>query len=239
MGKIRVTVWNEYRHEKHSDVVKAIYPDGMHNAIAEFLRTADFEVRTATLDDPDCGITAEVLDNTDVLIWWGHMCHHEVPDHVAQMVRDAVLKGMGMIFLHSGHHSKPFRLLMGTTCNLSWREHGDRERLWVVDPSHPIAQGIDRYVNIPHEETYAEPFDIPEPEKLVFIGWYDGGEVFRSGCCYHRGNGNIFYFQPGHESFPTYKIPEIQKIIINAVKWAAPTYRVNELVCPNIPKLED
>ncbi len=150
MNKIRVTVWNEFRHEKQNDLVKSVYPDGMHSVIADFLKTDGFEVRTAVLDDVDCGITDEVLDNTDVLIWWGHMCHHEVPDHIAYKVRDAVLKGMGMVFLHSGHHSKPFKLLMGTTCNLSWREHGDRERLWVVDPSHPIAKGIGRYVNIPH-----------------------------------------------------------------------------------------
>ena len=235
---IRVTVYNEFHHEKTRDDIKAIYPEGMHKVISDFLsEEEDITVRCFTLENVE-QITDEVLNDTDVMLWWGHVCHKEVPDEVAQRVQKAVLSGMGMIFLHSAHHSKPFKLLMGTTCNLSWREDGDWERIWVIDQSHPIAQGIDRCFKLPHEETYAEPFNIPEPEKLVFIGCYEGGEVFRSGCCYKRENGNIFYFQPGHEQFPTFKDKNVQRIIKNAVRWAAPIGRY-VLDCPHVKKLTD
>ena len=230
---IRVLVWNEYQHERSEEKIAAVYPNGIHSVIAEFLQCDDIQVKTATLDDENCGITKEILDETDVLIWWGHMAHNKVPDEVASLVRDAVLSGMGAIFLHSGHHSKPFRALMGTSCNLTWRESGDEELLWVVEPSHPITQGIDRFIHLEHEETYGEPFVIPTPDKLLFIGRFSGGEVFRSGCLYERGNGKIFYFQPGHEAFPTFKVPEIQTVIRNAVRFVAPIYR-QEINCPHV-----
>ena len=234
---IKVTVWHEYAHEKIDENVRKIYPDGMHIAIKNFLKD-DFEVRTATLDDEECGLTKEVLDNTDVLIWWGHMAHGKVPDDVVDRVYDAVLSGMGLIVLHSGHHSKIFKKLMGTPCNLSWREDGDMERIWVVNPAHPIAKGLDSYFEIEHEEMYGEPFRIPEPDETVFIGWYEGGEVFRSGVTYHRGNGKIFYFQPGHESYPTYYNKNVQIVIKNAVNWAAPSYRNDDVLTgPNVKKI--
>ena len=235
---IKVLVWNEFRHEKTDERVRSVYPEGIHNAVAEFLRCDDIEVRTATMDDPSFGITKEILDDTDVLIWWAHMAHKEIPDEVAYLVRDAVLSGMGMIFLHSAHHSKPFRYLLGTSCNLTWRESGDSEILWVIEPSHPITRGIDRYFTLPAEETYGEPFVIPTPDKLLLIGNYSSGEVFRSGCLFERGNGKIFYFQPGHETFPTYRVPEVQTIIRNAVRFVAPTYRT-ETTCPHVRKITD
>ncbi len=234
---IRVTVWNEFVHEKDMADVKAIYPDGIHHTIADFLgKEADITVRTATLQDEDCGLGDEILAQTDVLIWWGHCRHDDVPDEIAERVKNEVLKGMGAIFLHSAHLSKPFKSLMGTSCNLSWR-NGEFERVWVVDPGHPIAQGIDRYFEIPEEEMYGEPFGIPEPDKLVLLGWYGSGEVFRSGCCYRRENGRVFYFQPGHEQNPTYHIPQVQAVIKNAVRWAAPTCRASELSCIHAEKI--
>lgn len=232
---IKVTIFNEFRHEKQKESIRAIYPDGIHGAIKAGIEDEEILVRTVTLDDPECGLTKEVLDDTDVLLWWGHMAHHEVPDEVAQRVRDAVHSGMGAIFLHSGHHSKPFRLLMGTPCNLTWREDGDYELVWVVNPAHPIAQGIGRFIHLEHVETYGEPFSIPEPDELVFIGSYEGGEVFRSGCCWQRGNGRVFYFQPGHETYPIYHQPEIIKVIKNAIHWAKPTYRA-VIECPHVKK---
>ncbi len=236
---IKVTVWNEFIHEKSSEKVKAIYPEGLHKVISDFLgKEDDIEVRTATLDDEECGLTEEILKDTDVLIWWGHVAHDKVPDEIVKRVQNEVLKGMGAIFLHSAHHSKLFRALMGTTANLTWREDGDRERLWVSKPSHPIVRGIDRYFELDSEETYGEPFDVPEPDELVLMGWYSGGEVFRSGCCYRRGNGKIFYFQPGHETVPTYYNESVQLVIKNAVRWAKPDYRVSELVCPHVEKIE-
>lgn len=235
---IRVTVWNEFYHERKDKCVKEVYPEGIHNCIAEFLRCDDIEVRTATLEDKDCGLSQEVLDNTDVLLWWGHVKHDDVPDEVAKRVQQAVLNGMGVIFLHSAHMSKPFRLLMGTNCTLAWHESGARERVWVTDPGHPIAQGIDRYFELPAEETYAEAFDIPEPDRLVFIGWYSSGEVFRSGCCWRRGNGKVFYFQPGHETLPTYRNKNIQLVITNAVRWCKGEARFPRDNCPCIPAIE-
>ncbi|MEG6613193.1 ThuA domain-containing protein [Pseudoclostridium thermosuccinogenes] len=236
---IRVTVWNEYRHEKHDSKIAEVYPEGIHGAIANYLKQdQELEVRTATLDEEDHGLTDEVLNNTDVLIWWGHVAHHEVRDDIVEKIHKRVLCGMGFIALHSAHLSKPFVRLMGTSCTLKWREIGENERLWVVEPSHPIAEGIGEYIDIEHEEMYGERFDIPAPDALVFIGWFKGGEVFRSGCCYHRGNGKVFYFQPGHESFPIYYNPDILRIIKNAVKWARPIKMLSELTCPNVEPLE-
>ena len=236
---IKVTVWNEFVHEKNSEKVKELYPEGLHKVIADFLgREDDIEVRTATLDDEECGLTDEVLEDTDVLVWWGHVAHGNVPDEVVKRAHKAVLKGMGAIFLHSAHHSKLFKALMGTTANLTWREDGDKERVWVVKPYHPIVRGIDRYFELEHEETYGEPFDVPEPDELVLMGWYSGGEVFRSGCCYRRGNGKVFYFQPGHETCPTFYNESVQLVIKNAVRWVAPDYRVSELTCPHVERIE-
>lgn len=233
---IRVTVFNEFMHEVKEEGIRAVYPRGIHMAIKDFLQSDDIRVDTVTLEDVAEKLTDDYLNQTDVIIWWGHMCHHLVPDEVAVRVQKAVLRGMGAIFLHSGHHSKPFRLLMGTSCNLSWREDGDYERVWVVNPAHPIAQGLGRFIYLPHEETYGEPFDIPEADETVLIGGYEGGEVFRSGICYRRGCGKIFYFQPGHESNPTYYVPDVQRVIRNAVYWANPIYRVPELVGPHVKK---
>lgn len=243
---IRVLVWNENKHEQTKEKVAAIYPNGIHGLIADFLgKEDDIEVKTATLfgenceiKDENCGITKEVLAETDVLIWWGHAAHQLVPDSVAALVRDAVQEGMGAIFLHSGHHSKPFRALMGTSCNLTWRETGDSEIVWVIDPAHPITRGIDRYFRLEAEETYGEPFVIPNPDKVLLIGNYSGGEVFRSGVLYERGNGKIFYFQPGHETFPIFKVPEVQTIIKNAVRFVAPAYR-EPIACPHVRKVTD
>lgn len=237
---IKVTIFNEFKHEKEHQEVKDIYPNGIHTAIKEAIECDNISVKTVTLDDENCGITDELLENTDVFIWWGHMAHHLVPDEVALKVKDAVLRGMGIIFLHSAHHSKPFKMLMGTSCNLTWRENSDRELLWVCNPAHPIAEGIGRFIHIEHEETYGEPFGIPEPEELVFIANFEGGEVMRAGCCWRKENGKVFYFQPGHETFPIYYQKEIIKVIKNAINWAKPSYRIKELVCPHVKKpLED
>lgn len=231
----RIGIYNENVHEQTKESVRAIYPEGIHGTLASFLQGDDISIRIFTLDTVE-EITEEALDEIDVLLWWGHAAHNKVPDEIAFRVRDAVQKGMGIIFLHSGHHSKPFRFLMGTSCNLNWREDGDMERIWVVKPSHPIAKGLGRYFELPHDETYGEPFCIPDPDDVVFITWYEGGEVFRSGCTFHRENGKIFYFQPGHETFPIYHDKNVQHVIKNAVEWAKPNYRVAELIGPHVKK---
>jgi len=220
---IRVTVWNEGRHEKSNEQIGKLYPEGMHGAIAKHLEVQPgITVRTATLDEPDHGLTDEVLNNTDVLTWWAHMAHHEVRDDIVDKVHDRVLNGMGLICMHSAHFSKIFRKLMGTTCNLKWREIGEKERIWVIEPGHPIAAGLDEYIELENTEMYGERFDIPDPDTLVFVSWFQGGEIFRSGCCYHRNKGKVFYFRPGHETFPIYYNPEILRVITNAIHWAAP-----------------
>ena len=222
--KIRVTLWNEFRHEKQNAEIKRLYPDGMHAAIAEGLKAAgDIETRLAELDEPEHGLTEEVLAETDVLTWWGHAAHQEVTDAVVDKVYDRVHHGMGLIVLHSGHYSKIFRKLMGTTCALRWREAAEKERLWCVNPGHPIAAGMtDEYFELAHTEMYGEQFDIPTPDELIFISWFEGGEVFRSGCCWTRGKGQIFYFRPGHETFPLYHDQNVQRIIVNGVQHVAP-----------------
>ena len=217
----RVTVWTEYRQERRDAPVAAVYPDGIGAVIAEGLRETGLEVRSATLDEPEHGLTDAVLEETDVLTWWGHVAHDEVDDAVVERVHRRVLDGMGLIVLHSGHHSKIFKRLMGTTCDLNWREAGEREQLWVVDPAHSIAEGLGAGFTIDAEEMYGEHFDVPAPDRLVLISWFDGGEVFRSGCCYERGRGRIFYFRPGHETHPTYRHPGVRRVIANAVRWAA------------------
>lgn len=232
---MRIAIYNENVHEKTDERVSSVYPEGIHGALASFLASEENTVKCFTLDNVN-EITEEELAATDVMLWWGHMAHDRVPDEVAVRVKEAVLKGMGMVFLHSAHHSKPFRLLMGTMCNLTWREDGDMERIWTVMPSHPIAQGIGRYFELPHVETYGEPFTIPNPDDVIFIGWYEGGEVFRSGVTFHRENGRIFYFQPGHETFPIFYDRNVQSVIKNAVEWAKPVYRVNDLVCPHVKR---
>lgn len=235
MKKIRVTVWNENRHEQTEEVVRQFYPDGIHGEIAKYLeQDAELEVRTATMDMPENGLTDDVLEWTDVLVWWGHIAHEEVKDEVIDKVQKKVLGGMGLIVLHSGHLSKIFTRMMGTSCTLKFREAHERAKVWVIDPTHPIAEGIDGCIELEQEEMYGEPFDIPTPDELVFINWYQGGEVFRSGCCYRRGYGKIFYFQPGHETYGGYKNTQILKVISNAVKWAYTEKRKTKFDCPQI-----
>jgi trehalose utilization protein len=221
----RVTVWNEFWHERRKPEVARHYPDGIHEALAAPLRAAGFPVRTATLEQPEQGLPDGLLDETDVLLWWGHARHEEVSDATAARVCERVHGGLGLIALHSAHFSKPFRRLMGTPCTLAWRVDGQTERLWVTAPDHPVAAGLPPSFALAEEEMYGEHFAIPEPERLVLVSWFKGGEVFRSGCCFTRGIGRIFYFRPGHETFPTYHDATVQRVIANAVRWAAPSGR--------------
>jgi trehalose utilization protein len=235
---VRVTVWNEHIHERRDDAVRAVYPDGIHVALAGAIREhlgGAAEVATATLDDPGHGL--EDLEATDVLVWWGHLGHDLVSDEAAGRVQRRVLDGMGLVVLHSGHRSRPFVRLMGTSCHLRFREADDRELVWTVSPSHPIAEGVPAVFSIPRQEMYGEYFDIPPPDELVFVSSFTGGEVFRSGCCFRRGSGRIFYFGPGHETYPVYHQAEVRRVIANAVRWTsgagpAPLYRAGSIDSP-------
>src|SRR5918997_3882812 len=134
---VRVTVWGENVHERTEEHVRAIYPDGMHAAvaagIAEHLGDG-VRARTATLEEPEHGLAQAVLDDTDVLTWWGHAAHDQVEDAIVERVHDAVLGGMGLLVLHSGHYAKIFRRLLGTSCSLRWRKAGERELVRTVAP---------------------------------------------------------------------------------------------------------
>lgn len=228
---IRAIAWGENIHEQTNPTVASIYPRGLHGCIADALNSDPLiEATTATLQEPEHGLPQSRIDTTDVLLWWGHAAHGEVSDAVVERITDAVWGGMGLILLHSAHFSKIFKRLMGTPCSLTWREAGERERLWVTAPGHPIARGLPDHFELEHEEMYGEPFAVPDPLETVFIGWFQGGEVFRSGLTYRRGAGRVFYFQPGHETYPTYHNPTIQQILRNAVQWAAPqTARLTDL----------
>jgi len=234
--KLRVTVWGENVHERKNAIVRQVYPDGMHRCIAAGLsEDRSLEVRTATLQQPRNGLTTRALEETEVLVWWGHAAHGKVRDAVVDQVVKRVWEGMGFIALHSSHYSKIFKRLMGTSCSLTWREAGERERLWVCNPGHPIACGVDRYFEIENTEMYGEPFAVPTPDEVVFISWFEGGEVFRSGCTWKRGNGKIFYFRPGHETYPIYYHPIVRQVLRNAVRWAAPEGQKWIDGCPQIP----
>lgn len=224
---IRVTIWNEYIEEKMYEHVAKIYPEGIHNCIGNFLsEDKEIQVKCVTLSMPDQGLSKQILDDTDVLIWWGHQAHEKVTDENAKRVKEYVLNGMGFIPLHSSHECKPLKLLLGTSMCLKWK-HGEREKLICINPSHPIAEGIKEPIYLDQEEMYGEYFDIPKPDDIIFLGWFSNQEVFRSGCTFTRGWGKIFYFQPGHEEYPIYYNPSIQRIIKNAVKWAVPVNRRN------------
>jgi trehalose utilization protein len=235
---IRTIVWGENVHERTNETVRGLYPDGMHGCIAAALNRADgIEAGTAVLQDEEHGLPAARLAETDVLLWWGHAAHGEVDDQVVERVVERVWAGMGLILLHSAHFAKVFKRLMGTPCNLSWREAGERERLWVVNPRHPIAAGLPAHFELENEEMYGEPFGVAEPLETVFISWFQGGEVFRSGVTYRRGAGSIFYFRPGHETYPTYHDASVQQVLINAVRWARnPLPRIEDVTAaPNVP----
>jgi trehalose utilization protein len=239
MRRLNVTVWGENVHEQQEEDVRARYPEGMHAAIAAGIAALlgdAVTVRTATLQEPEHGLTRAVLDETDVLTWWGHAAHAEVDDAVAERVHDAVLGGLGLLALHSAHYAKPFKRLLGTSCSLRWRNDGERELVWTLDPAHPIAEGVPQPIVIEAQEMYGEHFDIPPPDELVFVSSFAGGEVFRSGCCFRRGAGRIFYFSPGDQDYPVYHHPDVQLVIANAIRWAAPRLRQAVLDSPQSPR---
>ncbi len=223
---IKVTIWNEYVHEKQEgpagDRIRAIYPNGIHALLKEKLAADDLEIRIASLDEPEQGLPDSLLNDTDVLLWWGHCAHAKVENELVDRIQARVQAGMGLIVLHSGHFSKIFKRMMGTSCSLHWREVGEKERLWVVAPNHPITQGVPETFTLPHSEMYGERFEIPDDGKIIFLSWFEGGNVFRSGVTFVRDNGKIFYFSPGHETYPIYHDENIVKVIGNAIRWAAP-----------------
>ncbi len=228
---MKITVVCEKNPSMDTPEGKEAYPEGMGEYIAQFLRGAGHNVTLVPAGETGVeGLSDVLLEETDVMFWWGHWYHGAVSDELAAKVAYRARRGMGMVFLHSAHMAKPFTSLLGTTCTLSWREDGEKERLWCVDPTHPIAKGLGEFIDIPREEMYGEPFDIPVPDELVYIGWFEGGEVFRGGCVFHRGRGKSFYFNPGHETYPTYRLPQVQKLLLNAAEYVAPQEKIADRI---------
>jgi trehalose utilization protein len=186
---LKVTIYNEGVHEKKEAAIAEIYPEGIHGQLKKVL-SDEFDVTTYTLETVN-EITTEVLNNTDVLLWWGHMAHSEVKDELVERVKNRVYNdGMGFLPIHSAHHSKPFRAILGTTGNLAWGRD-QKAIVWNLNPTHPIAAGIPQHFEL-FEELYAEPFFIPKPDDLIFGTWYEDGNIFRGGCTLTRGLGKIF-----------------------------------------------
>lgn len=221
---MKITIFTEHNASMDSPEGKLAYPEGMNECLRLLIAGDGHEVTMIVHgpDDDGSELTEEMLKNTDVLVWWGHWYHGSVNPAVVDMVVDYVNRGMGMLALHSAHESRPMQRLMGTTGALSWREMGENERVWVIDKTHPVAQGLGDYIDIEHEEMYGEPFAIPAPDELVFISWFRGGEVMRSGCTFKRGFGKLFYFRPGHETLPTYHNEQIRRVILNALEYLKP-----------------
>ncbi len=230
--KIRVTVWNEFEDEIRKPDILELYPGGVHEHIASFLRKEeDMEVRTATFKDEIAfGIPDEVIDRTDVLILYSHMLQDMVSDERVQKVIDRVVnEGMGLIVLHSGLWNKLTQRLIGPGGYNGYREIRERERVWVVDQGHPIAKDLPIYFDFAHSEMYGEPATFPAPDELIFLSWYQGGEAARSGMTWRRGAGKIFYFSPGHARYDVMHSEYYQRVVINAVRWVAPTQKIEQI----------
>ena len=217
---INVTIWHEFRHEKLKENIRELYPEGIHAKIKSFLECDEIKVTLTSLDEPNQGLSDELLESTDVLMWWGHIAHGEVSDELVSKIKDKVLAGMGFVAIHSAHHSKPFKAILGATGNLTWGRN-QRAIMWNVCPTHPIAEGIPAHFEL-FEEMYGEPFYIPKPDDVIFTTWYEDGNIFRGGATFTRGLGKIFYFHPGHESCTSFDNIYVQRIIKNGVKWCAP-----------------
>lgn len=239
---MNITVFNENIDElgldpKRADKTAAlleVHPNGIHNTLKDlFDEMDDVNVRTATQDQEECGLSKEVLDNTDVLVFWAHRGHDDFPDEIAENIHQRVISGMGLILLHSAHHSKVLKRTLGTSGDLRWRDD-TYCRIFCVNPTHPISEGIPENFELGIEECYGECFDIPKPDDVVFLSWYDIGEVLRSGCTWTRGYGKIFYFQPGHESNLSYKHPYVRQILKNAVNWVKPIKYKTTFGAPHI-----
>ncbi|MCI8623421.1 MAG: trehalose utilization protein ThuA [Provencibacterium sp.] len=222
---IRVTVWNEFYDDPRHPAIQELYPGGVQEYLASVLREEPDMAVTARhfYEDDACGLSDEVLDSTDVLLVYGHILRDNVPeDRVKKLIERVVKEGMGVIFLHSALWMNLFQRLVGPGAYCGYRELGERERVWVVNRNHPIAAGLPSSFVIPHTEVYSEPAGFPDPDELVFISWYQGGEAARSGMVWRRGAGRIFYFSPGHAWYNAMQIPEYHTVIKNAVRWAVP-----------------
>ena len=183
---MNVLIWAEDKPlPEHREKFRELYKNGIEGQLAAFLsENPDMEIRTATMQDAEQGLSEAALDWADVLVYWSHKHWREVEDCHVDYMHKRVLEGMGLVVLHSAHASKIFSRLMGTrTQSLRWRENDERQRYWIVNPAHPVAEGLDgEYFDIPMDETYGEYFEIPQPDEQVFShldGAHAGYSIFR------------------------------------------------------------
>ena len=115
------------------------------------------------------------------------------------------------------------RVDLPNCCFPDYRPDGAPSTVRVLEPKHPIAKGLPATFVVQHTEMYNEPFHVPEPDVVVFEETWEKGERFRSGCVWNLGRGKVFYFRPGHETFPGYLQPETLQVIENASRWLAGT----------------
>jgi trehalose utilization protein len=101
----------------------------------------------------------------------------------------------------------------------AYREDGKPSHVRVLLPDHPIAAGLPKQFDIPRTEMYDAPFHVPKPDAILFEERGDAGEHFPSGCLWTLGKGHVFYFRPGHESYPVYKQAEPLRVVENAARW--------------------
>ena len=217
MGKVKALVWSEFTEPKD------VYPKGIHGDIAAHLNAGgEVEAKVVQLADPDQGVSDADLEWADVLLWWGHKHHGKVTDETIGRIVKAVKEGgMGYFAIHSAHYSRGLIALLEDKCGLGGVGDGGAETVSVVAPDHPIAKGVKDFV-IPRVEYFIEPFTVPEPEAVVFRSTYEKTDGwFRTGCCWTVGKGRVFYFRPGHETYPIIRQPEVQKCIYNGALWAA------------------
>ncbi len=271
---VRVLVWDERQKEQ-----KQVYANFLGNEIANHLRSRQgFTVQSVGLDDPQQGLPDEVLDQAQVLIWWGHVRHTEIKPEKGRQIVERVKAGkLALIALHSAHWSTPFIEAMyertridarrrypdaatkiefvpmagflaptydslltpayyalhagGVVKNVrvdlpncvfpSYRHDAKHSRVTMLHPEHPIAQGVPPVFEVSQTEMYDEPFHVPEPDAVIFQETFRDGGWFRGGMVWTLGKGKVFYFRPGHETYPVFKEEYPLRILENAARWLA------------------
>jgi trehalose utilization protein len=276
---IRVVIWDERQPAQ-----KSVYPNFLGNHLAEYLRNSErgrgarLQVRSVGIDDPEQGLSSDVLDNCDVLVWWGHQRHGEISADTAKGIVRRITSGqLSLIALHSAHWSRPFieamnerstrdalksltrrerknvqisyippdmRLMRKDEKLTPWwtktagangttqlqiklpscvfpavRADAKPSHVRILAKNHPIARGVPETFDISQTEMYDEPFHVPTPDAVIFEERWDAGERFRGGCLWNLGAGKVFYFRPGHETYPVFKEAAPLRLVENAVRW--------------------
>lgn len=214
---VRVRIWCE------GTAPRSVYPDDIDGALADVLgRQAGLVVSRGRLTDLQAGLSDQVLDASDALVWWGHLRHDAVPDDRALAVVKRVREGrLGFVALYAACGSKPFRQMMSMPCEPgSWREDGRPEFVSIKAPDHPIARGIAPFT-ISKTDMFSEPFAVPEPETVVFVSSWQKGETLRSGLTWTIGKGRVAYLRTGPDNYPVLFHPSIRQAIANSVRWVS------------------